>query len=310
VNKQAGKPNLRSFIWPIVVIIIIAGYYFMKGSNMLPHGHDYFAYFLDVQGLQPSSPVKIKGVRVGKITDITIDTNKKVKITITTGKDITLPVGTVAKLAGGSITGEKIIDIEPGPGPGILPDYAVLATELDSSVLPISVRFTPIFETAKFLLSSTDSILQEANFIISSSLISRTAIKVIKLEEQTKGFARASASLNDHTDGIVTAIRKAEVKSQNLVNKQDKLNNTISNAERKSAALAGKNILQNINNVQVSLNNLNNKLRRMNTSSAINDKKAYNNAVSSLDTLNSNMQQVQTHPGSISIFGGSKKKKK
>ena len=185
----------------IFLVLMIGGYFFLKDSKLLTDEHEYVAYFDDIQGLQASSPVMIKGVRVGKIADINLNGGARVQVIIAM-KQLQLRAGSIAKLAAGGVTGEKIIDIEQGPGPAMLAEHATLPTALDSSVLPMSARVTPVLETTKILLRTTDSTLHSISIMLSIPLVRKMTYGIVNLEQRTQGLARASASLAKRTNSI------------------------------------------------------------------------------------------------------------
>ena len=47
------------------ILIFFAGFYFLKGANIFSGENQYYVYYNDVQGLQASSPVQIKGLSKG-----------------------------------------------------------------------------------------------------------------------------------------------------------------------------------------------------------------------------------------------------
>ena len=117
--------SIKSIIGVLVVIIlVVGGYYLMRNMR---EGNKYVAYFGNVQGLQHSSPVLVKGVRVGKIGDIDLS-GERVKVIITMTEDMAIPKGTIAFLASGGLTGDKQIRLDMGPGPETLPDGSQLNT--------------------------------------------------------------------------------------------------------------------------------------------------------------------------------------
>ena len=67
---KALKKQIISVIITVVVACIVwvtyTGFFAAKQN-------DYVVYYRDVKGLQPSSPVLVRGMRVGKIKDITIE---------------------------------------------------------------------------------------------------------------------------------------------------------------------------------------------------------------------------------------------
>lgn len=309
------KKNTVKIIGGVIAIVLLAGgYYFLKGSKLLSKEKMYYAYFTDVQGLAPSSPVNIRGVRIGRIADVELSNKHLVKIILSVHNNIQLPEGTVARLASGGLTGDKAINLVLGKSSQILPEYATLITDVDTSLLPVSVRFTPVFETMKSILRGTDTTLNEFNLLISTKMISKTAIGVIRLEEKTKGFAKASASLNTNADNIVAGINNAAAKSGNLVEGEDELNTSISNIDKKTANIAQSGVDKKLGSIQKNFNNLGKSFGELNASmkglgGLLNDQHLYKSTSGSFDTLDRNWKELQKNPPGFSIFGGKKKKK-
>ncbi|WP_276134929.1 MlaD family protein [Polluticoccus soli] len=308
-EKPTGKRTIKNIASLAIILLIVGGYYFLKGSKMFVKDHFYFAYFADVQGLQMSSPVMIKGVRVGKISDIDLG-GRNVKITLSVKKDIQVPEGTIAKLASGGITGDKIIDLKPGNGPAILADYSTLQTGLDTSLLPVSVRFTPIFETAKIMLRSMDSTLQGIDSLFSTGLLSRASLGIISFEDRLEGASKTSARLNNNYN-FHNAAANAEVQSRKLVNGSAQLNQTINDAAAKSEKLSNTDIANDVASLGSSIKKLGSSFHKLDTSMSgfgklLNNKNSYHSMTKSFDTLNRNAQELQKAPPVMTIFKSKK----
>jgi phospholipid/cholesterol/gamma-HCH transport system substrate-binding protein len=307
-----AKSSVKIIRWVIAAILLAGGYFFLKDYKLSKNNY-YYAYFTDVQGLQPSSQVHINGVRVGKIKDVELS-GRWVKITLSVNKNIQLPVGTTAKLTSGGIASDKMVELDPGPGPAILAENATLDTKIDTSLLPVSVRFTPMFETLKYILKSTDTTLREASYLINSKMISKTAVDVIKLDEKSQGIAKVSASLNANTDKIVEGFDDVSAKTGKMVSNENNLNHSIDNINDKAASMAKANTRQKIDSIHKSISNLGVSFRELNASTKglgklLNNQHNYRQYSGSLDTMSSGMQDYRKNPPGFSIFGKKKKKK-
>ncbi|MCD6063898.1 MAG: Mammalian cell entry related domain protein [Flavipsychrobacter sp.] len=309
-GKPEKKNNVKTLVWITVIVLAVAGYYFLKDSNVFVTRFEYYAYFADVQGLQPSSPVMVKGVRVGKISNIDIN-RSNVRITLAVSKSVRLPEGTVAKLAAGGITGEKIIDLKLGNGTAILPDYATLQTGLDTSLLPVSVRFTPIFETAKFMLRTADTTLQSVNSLFRTGLLSRSAVGVVNLEQKMHGLSNLSNKLNNEHN-VQAILGDAASQSQRLAANSSDFNRSVNNAVQTSGKLAKTNIADDLTHLQSSFRKLGRSFYKLDTATSgfgklINTNNTYQSLSTSFDTLNRGWQRLHKDPPGISIFGKKKK---
>lgn len=71
--------------------------------------------FDDAAGLEEQTPVRLAGVRVGKVESISLDGNRAlVRIRLNPG--IVLPASTTAELVGGGLVGEKYLSLRADPG--------------------------------------------------------------------------------------------------------------------------------------------------------------------------------------------------
>lgn len=302
-------PDLKTRIISTIIFIAIAGgiYYYVK-RNKNAREHDYYAYFADVKGLQPSSAVQINGVRVGKIADIEL-LNNRLKVTVTTKKGIILPEGTVAELASGGMSGEKIVNLMPGNSPNLLPDESTLITKIDTSLLPLSVRITPILNTAKFMLRSTDSSLTAFNHFLNARLIGSTASTLIYLDEETKSYAALSASVNNNIDGIVNSIHSAAQSARELQAKNGEIDATIQNADSSTRKLANRQLGEDVKKLQASIKGLGDSWSGINKGKGLTDKASYNNTSAGLANLDTSIKETMKDPPGFVIFGSNKKKK-
>ena len=81
-----------------------------------PDGYSVTARFENVGGLKPRSAVSAGGVVVGRVTDITYDTETyQAKVTMTLYNDFTtFPTDTSAAILTAGLLGEQYIGMEPG----------------------------------------------------------------------------------------------------------------------------------------------------------------------------------------------------
>lgn len=299
----------RSIIKTIATVILIAAVILVwRNKRVFTGEHDYYAYYQDIQGLQQSSPVMINGVRVGKIRDIDLNGGGMVKITVSLKKKFELKEGTQAFLASSGITGEKIIELRTGPGPGILPDEAVLPTAYDSSVMSATVRITPMLELSKRMLRATDSTLQIFTGLFRTGILTSTTKRIITVEENSRGFAKAATDLNESTTGLCRKLKGADSSVKEIAANNASRTKKIADAEQQSAKLARTSISENFKKIHGSFASLKKTIAQTEGNSLINDPATYNNMALQADTFNQGMSQLYKAPPGISVFGKKKKK--
>lgn len=108
----------------LVALFVLA----MKVSNLADFtdekGYDVVANFQNIGGLKPRSPVTMAGVRVGRVTSITLDPNTydaKVTINVYPQYD-NIPIDTSASIYTAGLLGEQYISLSPGADDFFLQD--------------------------------------------------------------------------------------------------------------------------------------------------------------------------------------------
>ena len=96
----------------ISLLVLIIGFYLLKGANIFSGENNYYVFYTNVQGLQPSSPVQIKGLTVGRVVKIELVEGGKVMVKLAVNKKAELPQGTIAKLSSMDLLGTKAVSLE------------------------------------------------------------------------------------------------------------------------------------------------------------------------------------------------------
>lgn len=301
--------NKKSIFQSVAMVVIVAILMLVwQNKRVFTGEHDYYAYYNNIQGLQQSSPVMINGVRVGKIRDIDLNGVGRVKVTVSLKKQIELTEGTTAFLASSGVTGEKIIELRPGPGPGILPDEAVLAARYDSSVMSATVRITPMLELSKRILKNTDSTLQSFTDLFRTGILTSTTHRIISVDENSRGFAKAAVSLNSATTGLCRSLKSADSSAKHMASGNADRTKSIADAQKQSDKLANTSISENFKKLQQSFSSLKANLAKASNNSLINDPSSYQNMALSADTFHQSIDQMYKDPPGFTLFPKKKKK--
>lgn len=73
------------------------------------------AYFSNIGGLKPQASIKSAGVLVGRVTGITLDTQRyEAKVTMSIDKRYQFPTDTIASILTSGLLGEQYIGLSPG----------------------------------------------------------------------------------------------------------------------------------------------------------------------------------------------------
>ena len=99
----------------VLALVVLA----MKVGNLSTynHGESYQleAYFSNIGGLKPQASIKSAGVLVGRVTGISLDTERyEAKVTMSRDKRYSFPKDTFANILTAGLLGEQYVGLVPG----------------------------------------------------------------------------------------------------------------------------------------------------------------------------------------------------
>lgn len=298
------------------IFIFFIGFYFLKGANVFSGEYDYYVYYENVQGLQASSPVQIKGMSVGRVSDIQLNGGDKVQVTITVNKDIKIPQGSIARLISTDLLGTKAVALEMSNQTNILEDQSELIGAIEGGVLDaVSVEITPLLKDIRHAIGTLDTLLIGISGVLDVGTRENLRNSIASLEATMYNFSSLSKKLNQESDQIASVIRNTNEITQNLANNNDRVSNILKNLEHTTGQLAAAPVEQTLRNMDEAIVVLTNLMEKINNNEGsmgmlIHDKALYQNITSSLETLNNLMADIQAHPSryiNVTIFGRKKK---
>ncbi len=133
-----------------VVLVVAAGFaaVLVWGSGQRPGlsqgaGHTLTASFRSAEGVRPGTEVRLAGVRVGSVTDLTLDTDTfRAEVTLRIDAALSLPADSTAAVASEGLLGGTFIEIIPGGMPFDLePGDAFQDTQSAVSLVQLMLRF-------------------------------------------------------------------------------------------------------------------------------------------------------------------------
>src|SRR5277367_4913293 len=113
----------------ISIVLLIFGFNFLKGKDLFEHRKKIYAIFNNVDGLELSNSVSIKGLEVGSVYAIRA-TDKSINgilVTVSMKKDVDIPKNSVAEISSGIINSSTIV-IQKGDATDFVGDGDTLAT--------------------------------------------------------------------------------------------------------------------------------------------------------------------------------------
>lgn len=296
----------------ITIVVLFLGFFFLKGADVFSGENTYYSYFNNVQGLQASSPVQVKGLTVGRVSAINLDDNGRVRVTMRIGKSTEVPVGSIAKLSSTDLLGTKAIALVLGTGNSLVTDESVLPSAIEGGLVDaLSAQITPLLVDVRHAVGTLDSLLVGVNGVLDIEARQHLRASLASLNTTMDNFARVSTRLNAESDELAGIIRNTNNITGNLAKNSDRIDRIIKNAELTSDQLAKAPIEQTLRDLESAIGQLQGVVNKVNSNEGslgmlVNDKGLYNNLTSSLGSLESLLADIEAHPAryiNLTIFG-------
>lgn len=290
----------------IVVIVVATWYYIHNYTALFNKDINYYAYYDDAKGLQPSSPVFLRGVKVGAVSDVELHSNQRIVVTFSIDKEVKIPEGSEAIIGVGDLTGNKSVRLETSNSSSILPPNGKLRGGFDTAMIEnFNAKITPYIHNGKVLLRTSDSALRSMNRIIRSGFGSKAQRDLEGLRRVLGNFARVTGSANMKLQSIHPTITNIDSSLNNPTERNSSINQSLLSTEKKWKEYAQKEMDKDLDETRQSINEVRTSLGKLRNHKLFSDKKDYQNAVLETDTFRRDVQEYyQNPPSPIRIFSG------
>jgi len=154
----------------LTIALLVWGYNFLKGTNLLFKSKTVYTVYPSVAGLAKSSPILINGFQVGVVESIYFHSDQSGKVVVElviTENDYLIPNNSVASLISMDFLGSKAIALKVGTSSVELQEGDTLMADLEKSMFDdVSEQILPIKEKAENLMVSLDSTRAEFDVLL------------------------------------------------------------------------------------------------------------------------------------------------
>lgn len=183
----------------IAIVLLIFGYNFLKGKNLLEESRTFYAVYDQVEGLSQSSAVTINGLQVGSVTNIDIREDAKLVVSMNIKNEFPFSKSSIAEIYGGNLIGGKSVAIVPDfenenpakPGDTLKSKIEVGLLEL------VNDRLSPLQQKIEDGVSSVDTLLNSINYIMDDSTNNSLKNSILKFNETINQLSSTSKQINN-----------------------------------------------------------------------------------------------------------------
>ena len=285
-------------------ILMIAALYwgvnFLKGTDLFTSSVHYYAAYDQVNGLQPSAAVVIKGYDPQRSNNVVVEFAIKSKFKI--------PKDTKARIFSDGIMGGKSIELELGRSDAYLHEGDTLFSEINKDFLEVAgSEFEFLKQRANDVISEMIVTLRGINKLLSDNSANLNA--TIGNVAAITGDLRSVVA--DEKGSLRETISNVNDLSRTLRDKTGQIDRIFTNVERFSDSLSQSRIPTLVAQMNGTLAELNRTLAKVNDGDGtvgkfVNDQALYDSLVQASSNLSALLLDLKQHPGRyvhFSVFG-------
>ena len=300
MNPTSKKNVLIGLTVVVSICILYWGIEYLKGINLLKPANFYYAKFEKVNGLTVASPVTVNGFKVGQVREITYDYDtNQISVELSFEKGLKIPDGSTITFSN-ELLGAAALQLNLGASKTYMEVGSVIPTQMQGGLMDkVGNDMMPALVS---ILPKVDSIVGSVNQILANPAI---AASVTRCDAITRELAASSAQLTELMASLNKAIPGMVHNANGVVAKANALTGDLRTTTGNLNTITGNlkelpldTTLNRINATLANVQRLTTKLNNENSSLGmlLNDKKLYQNATSTVASLDSLLQDVKKHP--------------
>ncbi len=302
------KREVKIGIFAVAMIALAwAGIRFLQGFDLLRRNAIYYAAYDQINGVQPASPVMMKGVKIGSVTGITLSPSEsdKVILQLTIQRRYPIPKDSEAKIFSDGLLGSKAIEIIYGKSETLLEAGDTLRSGYDLDLMSMAgseldffkQKFSQIAADLSRTLGNLNRIMEENAVNIAGTLgnlntLTGDAAELLKTEK--KNLRAALDGLSDF--------------SKMLGDNAPRIDSIVGNLNNATAQLAEGEVVRKFGEAAEHLSGLLARIEKGEGTAGklINDSALYDSLDKAIQNLSALLVDLKQYPGRyvhLSVFG-------
>ncbi len=291
------------------ILLLIFGYSFLKGTNLLDKNREFFVKYQNVEGLAKSAPVTINGLTVGKIQDITFANDKGgLVVKFTVENDFDFSKNSVVRIYSAGLIGGKSL--------GIFPEYDAnnlaksgdtLKGDTEDSMLSVVTKaLGPLEKKVNNTLATVDTLLLSYTAIVDEGTRKNLKEAIENLNKTLNSFSGVSENLNHILANNTGKLDNTFTNLDKTANNLSQLTDSLSQLETGKLVSDLQNVVDKMNKIVDGVDSGKGSIGKL-----LKDDKLYENLEGASRQLEQLLQDVKLNPKRyvhISVFGKKQKK--
>ncbi|MGV0776399.1 MCE family protein [Mycolicibacterium elephantis] len=218
---------IKLSVFAAVMLLLTAGLFVIFGQYRSGSANDYTAVFTDVSDLESGDSVRVSGIRIGTVREVSLQPDNTVVVSFDAATDVVLTTGTKAAVRYLNLVGDRYLELLDGPGSTtIAPAGSRIPVERTEPALDLDLLLGGLKPVIRGL--HPDDVNALTNSLI--QILQGQSGNVESLFAKNASFTTAIADngqtvqqLIDNLDTVMATIAKDGVKFSGAVDRLEKL---------------------------------------------------------------------------------------
>lgn len=286
------------------ILLVIFGYSYLKGTNLLEKNRTFFVKYDNVEGLAISAPVTINGLTVGKVQKINFENQKGgLIVQFSVERDFDFSKSSIVQIYSTSLIGGKGLAIYPKYDAS---DFAKSGDTLqgdveDGMLTAVTKALGPLEKKVNNTLATVDTLLLSFTDIVDEETRDNLKAAILNLNKTLNSFAGVSENLNgileNNNEKLDRTFSNLDVMADNFA----QLSDSLSQLETGRLVSDLQNVVSKMDKIVEDVDNGKGSIGKL-----LKDDKLYNNLEGASRQLEQLLQDLKLNPKRyvhISVFG-------
>ncbi len=266
------------------------------------------AVYQHVNGLNPSNPIYINGVKVGQVGKVFFDPGMKgdIIVQLVFTDKFPIPSNSTARIFSEDLMGSKAVEILLGAGPDMAQSGDTLRTDIETSLKDaVNQQILPLKIKAEDLLSSIDTMVVAIKGVFNKDARDDLNASIKSIRNTFKNLESTTQNLDTlvitESNRLASILYNIDMITRNLNNNSQEINRVLDNLATLSDTIARSNISGIIVNLDKTIGDLSLVMSRIEKGEGtlgmlINDDKLYKDLEKSASELNLLLEDIRLNP--------------
>lgn len=292
------------------ILLLIFGYSFLKGTNLLDKNREFYVKYDNVEGLAQAAPVTINGLTVGKVQNITFANSKGgLIVKFTVEKDFDFSKNSIVRIYSAGLIGGKNLGIFPKYDEFVAKSGDTLRGDVEDGMLTaVTKALGPLEKKVNNTLATVDTLLLNVNAIVDENTRRNLQEAIVNLNTTLNSFAGVSQKLNTVLGNNAGKLDNTFTNLDKTANNLSQLTDSLSQLETGKLARDLQDMVDRMDRLVAGIDNGEGSVGKL-----LKDDKLYENLEGASRQLEQLLQDVKLNPKRyvhISVFGRKNKEYK